>query len=410
MLARGCLAANIVSLYLLGIAGILRAGSSGQAAPGDQVAKSEAAADKTIRALVADLSDDSFENRDLAQKRLAAVGEPALELLRQAASDSNDVEVRERASQLVRQIENSCYPFVWSARGHNTRPNRIVLTPDGKNFVSSGYETLCMGEVATGKVTLTFGKGPGYRYYQDVAVFADGKRAFVAADDKIARLFDLRTGNELRQFIGHQAGIKGVALLPGEKRVITGSKDKSLRLWDVEAGTELAQFPGVTEAVRSLALSPDGRTLAVGHHGDGKEPSGTVRLWNVETRQEMRELAGHTREVTRVAFSTDGKQLVSSSFDRTVRIWEVATGKELKRFECGSLMECAYFVDRDRRVLCSGKETELTVQLWDIQDGKRLLRSPVVEDGSRDLAPLKNGGAAVAAGVDGFVRLWRWQK
>ena len=114
--------------------------------------------------------------------------------------------------------------------------------------------------------------------------------------------------------------------------------------------------------------------------------------------------------MTGVSFSKDGKRLLSSSFDRTVRIWDVASGKELKRFFCDSLMECAVFVDEERRILCTGKETELTLQVWDIEHGKRIMRSPTEGGGFRDVAYLNGKNRAVVAGVDGFIRLWQWRK
>jgi hypothetical protein len=60
--------------------------------------------EKAIRALIAQLGDDSFEKRETAQKRLAVIGLPALELVRKAAKEAADQETRERAAQLVREI------------------------------------------------------------------------------------------------------------------------------------------------------------------------------------------------------------------------------------------------------------------------------------------------------------------
>jgi len=67
--------------------------------------------------------------------------------------------------------------------------------------------------------------------------------------------------------------------------------------------------------VRSAAFSPDGKTLASGS-GDK-----TIKLWEVATGRELRTLSGHTYYVNSVAFSPDGKTLASGSDDRTIKLW-----------------------------------------------------------------------------------------
>uniref|UniRef100_UPI00351CDFEC WD40 repeat domain-containing protein n=1 Tax=Frankia sp. CIT1 TaxID=2880974 RepID=UPI00351CDFEC len=67
----------------------------------------------------------------------------------------------------------------------------------------------------------------------------------------------------------------------------------------------------------------DGSMIASG--GDG-----TVRLWEVATGRELRTLTGHTDWVWSVGFSPDGSMIASGGDDRMVRLWDVATGRELR--------------------------------------------------------------------------------
>jgi WD40 repeat protein len=73
-----------------------------------------------------------------------------------------------------------------------------------------------------------------------------------------------------------------------------------------------------------MAFAPDDRLLA----GGGAD--GTVRLWDPATGTQVRELTGHTREVLAVGFAPDGHMLASASNDRTVTLWDTATGKRIR--------------------------------------------------------------------------------
>jgi WD40 repeat protein len=68
-----------------------------------------------------------------------------------------------------------------------------------------------------------------------------------------------------------------------------------------------------------LAFSPDGKLLASG------SSDRTIKLWDVATGKERATLRGHAGEVSSVCFSPDGKVLASGGDDRTIKLWDVAT-------------------------------------------------------------------------------------
>lgn len=121
-----------------------------------------------------------------------------------------------------------------------------------------------------------------------------------------------------RTMQGHTGRVQSVVHLPGGKRIITCSHDGSLRLWNLESGVQIGEDwrddGEKKEEVYNIALSPNNTIVASG--GQDK----TVRLWEVETGKVITKWTGHTDYVMSVCWSADGKRVLSGSLDETVRV------------------------------------------------------------------------------------------
>jgi WD40 repeat protein len=102
-------------------------------------------------------------------------------------------------------------------------------------------------------------------------------------------------------------------------------------VWEVSTGKELRRFD-CKGGSGSFALTPDGKTLAVGTYTDDPNVV-AIYLRDAATGRALQECRGHANWVRSLAFSADGHTLVSGSHDKTVRFWDVATGKELRRLD-----------------------------------------------------------------------------
>src|SRR5262249_60291905 len=106
---------------------------------------------------------------------------------------------------------------------------------------------------------------------------------------------------------------------------LTGSCDHTARLWEVETGREVRQFTGHSGSVNSVAFSPNGRFALTG------SSDSTARLWDVDAGKELNVFRGHLSYVHSVTFSPDANYVITAGDDSTTRLWNVSTGKELCR-------------------------------------------------------------------------------
>jgi len=100
-----------------------------------------------------------------------------------------------------------------------------------------------------------------------------------------------------------------------------GSEDRTAKLWDLSSGQQLREFQGHTLRVFRAVFSPDGTRLAT------SSSDGTAKVWDVATGQAQFTLSGHTGGV-QVAYSLDGSRLATSAIG-AAKVWDASTGREL---------------------------------------------------------------------------------
>lgn len=205
--------------------------------------------------------------------------------------------------------------------------------------------------------------------------------------------------------------VSSVAWSPNGRQLASGGSDGVVRIWDVgeglEAGTLLGKRSFKKRSVRArewlflvdpegapvgrtddveavtlrghevsaptwaLAWSPDGRRLA------SASMDKTVRIWDVSTHRELHTLRAHTNEVLAIAWTSDGQRLASGSKDQTVRVWDATTGEELLRLpghfkssdsSLGGTMVLSWRADNRELASACNDETKF----WDATTGEEI--------------------------------------
>ena len=294
----------------------------------------------------------------------------------------------------------------------------VAFSPDGKTLVSGGDVGLRAWDVATGK---DLGWFPKAAPATAVRFALDGKTLLTTDNSGTICLWQAGTGNLLRETKqprenGFFHGLESFLSADGMVAGVTGQGD-GVRLWETETGQRImaGKYEG-RSLFFSAALSPDGKLLVVS--GEGNRAS----LLDVATRKEVRPIEGpnkaphlapgfpRMREESvywfafspdgktlaavsgkdsfsvwnvadgrlrftikdcrgRLAFSPDGKHLVCGG-EEAIRLYETATGKEVRRFERHPGFVHALAFSPDGKTVASAEE--YTIDLWDVATGKRL--------------------------------------
>ena len=354
--------------------------------------------DREVERLIRQLGSGKFTDREQASQKLEAIGEPARPALRIAAA-SPDPEIQGRADRILQALNAKLQVLCY--QGHAGAVFGAAFTPDGRRLVTACTDgSVHLIEADTGKLIHRMAHPSAL----SVAVSPDGTKAISTGlgDQQALRLWDLKTGVELKRFTGYKHGAYRAAFSPDGTRALVGAfDDLTVRWLDLETGREPWRFDGHAGRIHGLALSTDGKTAFSGSH------DATIRVLDTATGTERMRLPGHTGFVWAVAVSPDGKRLVSGGNDPTIKVWNLDSGKEVRQLRVLALRVHALAFSPDGRRIASGNFDHRTVSLWDPETGAELHRFEGHTDEVYEVAFSPDGRFLVSTGRDKTVRVWR---
>jgi WD40 repeat protein len=351
---------------------------------------------------------------------------------------------------------------------HADRVNAMTYTPDGEKLISASRDgTVRVWDLGNGREVFTYRghvtpPGDDKATVDDrsifkvpaVAVSADGTLVASTGSGEI-HVWDLKTGKLKKKIPGHnQLLIRGLAFLPDGKHLATGGDDKIVRVWTIETAKEAVAFPAQNARIEAVAVSPNGKLVAATDangllavykaDGSDKKPvmavqasdanaanlgvlftSDGAKIFTAGGDQKPRlttgpgpdggsaagmattalRFEGHAGRIHAVAATKDGKLFATASDDKTVRVWDSATGKTVRHFQGLLGPATAVAVRPDGKQLAAGTD-DGTIRLWDLSATDEHRASTEATDSVWTAAFGQDGTKYATGGADRTVRVY----
>ncbi|MDB5314083.1 MAG: High-affnity carbon uptake protein Hat/HatR [Gemmataceae bacterium] len=286
-------------------------------------------------------------------------------------------------------------------RGHESWVTGLALTPGGKTLISGSWDgTLRIWDPETGKEKAQIEAGEAKIFA--VAVSRDGKRAAAGGGNGEAFVYDLEGEQLLVKLEGYdeEASVTGVGFTPDGNQVVTAGSDGEIRVWDAGTGKAVFAVKGPRDGITAFALSPDGkRAVAAGG------PGFACGVYDLGAKKETFRLSAHTAPVQVVVFTPDGTKILTGSADRTVRVWDAATGRELGRWDGGGAVNGIAVTPDGKTAVTAGFDR--VNRVWDVATGRQLAAYEAHDKPALSVAVSADGKTVFSGGADADVIRWR---
>ena len=299
----------------------------------------------------------------------------------------------------------------------------LDISQDGRLFAEGGSwgdASIKITDSKTGQSKLLNGHPSEVKA---LAYTPEGNYLAVAGSDRIIYLFEANKHTLLKTLVGHTKPIDSIAFSPDGNILLSSSEEENVRLWRWQKNSE--QDSGLKldiSGVKKVSFSPDGKQILA--MGDGQAHFAIVDTKSLkiirtmgtdekyeETHGEM--IIGYNGiPVSDLQFTRDGHIIVANHYDRTLRFWDIKSGKQTRRLKMDAPLSFMQISPDDKTILAAAQiDDDYQIKLFDANNGKTITEFDDEETCCLDTLILSPDGKHFATSdVAGDVLLWTLNK
>lgn len=257
--------------------------------------------------------------------------------------------------------------------GHKSGLSFASYSPDGNYIVTASFDKLAkVWDTRTGQFLFDI---PGYGEFISFAFFSpDGQFIITASNDNFAKIWDAKSGQFLfdlkskKTFFNdknHTRFVNSALYSPDGNYIVTSSNDNLAKIWDAKNRNVLINLKGHKDYVNFATFSPDGKYIV------SVSNDNLAKVWDAKTGQFLFDLKGHSHWVRFASFSPDGNYIVTASADALAKVWDAKNGTFL--FDLNghnAMVNTATFSPNGRYIITASVDEQAII--WDAKNGQIL--------------------------------------
>lgn len=290
--------------------------------------------------------------------------------------------------------------LVYTLNEHQGAIDSLLFSPDSSLLISGGGRNdaqMKIWSLATGK-SLTQLRAQT-RGILAMAIDPYGKHLISGGEDSEINIWDWQSGKYQSALLEHDSSITALEISPDGKTLVSGGLD-GMKVWDIGILPQHLHYnlTNTGNPVNAIAINSNGYLLASG------DLNGKVQFWNLRTGTYTSEFQPHDKTISGLVFTADGKTLITASRDRTIKVWDLASGQLLNTLS-GHLGEIrAIALHPTHPVLATAGNDGIII--WNLETGKITTRLKEHKNWVASLAFSPDGRYLASGSFDATVKVW----